>query len=718
MENYYQNLLNKKKDILDKIKENNYSILYKSKNCCDYYNKGWKVCYIISYNEDDNNLNVIDFINNSKENIVINAKNKNLISYFRKYSKPDFIRRNIQRNEVNVLKERLNLLKSFNFDDFDNNNENNENEKSNNIEAKTNIQSQEQTNKENIFTPEKNRVIITDVNLKKKFQSNKSQLEKLKKIQEEINQKKKLIFDIDNKINSMSTIQNRNYFFLPKKSSFSQKNSIELINLKNKSLSLETSIQKLNNKQIKLENESYENLSDSNKSMILHKIQLNKIKTEKNLMLSKLNEINIQINNILNNEKNLNKSSIIKNYIENFENDRERYSNKMLNLSIKTKKHREEFIKKLNSDLNNINNEYIENKKKEELNKKIKLQNFKENLKTIENNRKEKINERNKYKKFINNVPKKKDKNYITFEEREEMFKKKEEEILNVNLAKRKEYFKHISKNELDEFENKIKLNEKKIKLELEEKKNKLNKIFQERKKLIPNYHSKFFEFNVNLEKENKEKFLVKKNEEIQRAKNRIVFDKEVKKNFFPNVNEKLKKEIEDRKKILAKEEQIHEIKNLTNKIKNKSNKIISVPKVKITEMSKLKINEKEKEILSERKKNNEEREKIDYLKDLKNSKELLKKVDNNLKWKKILDNKTNNRNIFDNINDVKVQADKMQNEAKFKQQLYNMENNAEKYPQLSEEIGNLYINSIEAKLQILNRINENNGILENNDEN
>jgi hypothetical protein len=134
--------------------------------------------------------------------------------------------------------------------------------------------------------------------------------------------------------------------------------------------------------------------------------------------------------------------------------------------------------------------------------------------------------------------------------------------------------------------------------------------------------------------------------------------------------------------------------------------------------MSKLKINEKEKEILSERKKSNEEREKIDYLKDLKNSKESLKKVDNNLKWKKILDNKTNNRNIFDNINDVKVQADKMQNEAKFKQQLYNMENNAEKYPQLSEEIGNLYINSIEAKLQILNRINENNGILENNDEN
>jgi hypothetical protein len=388
----------------------------------------------------------------------------------------------------------------------------------------------------------------------------------------------------------------------------------------------------------------------------------------------------------------------------------------MLNLSIKTRKHREEYIKKLNNDLNNINNEYIENKKKEEINKKIKLQEFKENLKTIENNRKLRINERNKYKKFINNVPKKKDKNYITYEEREEQFKKKEEEILNIHLAKRKEYFKHISKNELDEFEKKIKLNEKKIKLELEEKKNKLNQIFQERKKLIPNYHSKFFEFNVNNEKENKEKFFAQKNENIQRAKNRIIFDKEVKKKYFPNVNEKLKKEIEDRKKILGKEEQIFEIKNLNNKIKSKI--VVSVPKVKITEMSKLKIDEKEKEILSERKKSNEEREKIDYLKELRNNKQIVKKVDNNLKWKKILDNKNNNRNIFDNINDVKVQADKMQNEAKFKQQLYNMENNAEKYPQLSEEIGNLYINSIEAKLQILNRINENNGVqLEDNDE-
>ena len=614
-----------------------------------------------------------------------------------------------------------NNVNENNNDNNNNNNENNnENEKTNEIESKINInsQSQDQTIKENIFTPEKNRVIITDVNLKQKMTFNeKSSLEKLKKIQEEINQKKRLIFDIDNKISNMNTIQNRNNFYLPKNFSTQKNSSIALINLKNKSMNLETSIQKLNHQQLKLENESYDNLQDSNKSMILHKIQLNKIKTEKNLMLSKLNEINIQINNILNNEKNLNKSSIIKNYIENFDNDRERYSNKMLNLSIKTRKHREEFIKKLNSDLNNINNEYIENKKKEELNKKIKLQNFKDNLKTIENNRKEKINERNKYKKFINNVPKKKDKNYITFEEREQQFKKKEEDLLNVNLAKRKEYFKQITKNELDEFEKKIKQNEKKIKLELEEKKNQLNKVFQERKKLIPNYQSKFFEFNVNLEKENKEKFLVQKKENLQRAKNRIVFDKEVKKNFFPNVNEKLKKEIENRKKILAKDEQINEIKNLSNKIKNKS--IVSVPKVKITEMSKLKINEKEKQILSERKKSNEEREKIDYLKDLKNMKQISKKLDNNLKWKKLLDNKTNNRNIFDNINDVKVQADKMQNEAKFKQQLYNMENNAEKYPQLSEEIGNLYINSIEAKLQILNRINENNGIQsENNDEN
>ena len=157
MENYYQNLLNKKKDILDKIKENNYSILYKSKSCCDYYNKGWKVCYIKSFNEDDNNLNVIDFINNSKENIVINAKNKNLISYFRKYSKPNFIRRNIQRNEVEVLKERLNLLKNFNFDDFDDdNNENNENNNNGNNKTENGNNNNENNNNENNKTKNEN----------------------------------------------------------------------------------------------------------------------------------------------------------------------------------------------------------------------------------------------------------------------------------------------------------------------------------------------------------------------------------------------------------------------------------------------------------------------------------------------------------------------------------------------------------------------------------
>jgi hypothetical protein len=48
-----------------------------------------------------------------------------------------------------------------------------------------------------------------------------------------------------------------------------------------------------------------------------------------------------------------------------------------------------------------------------------------------------------------------------------------------------------------------------------------------------------------------------------------------------------------------------------------------------------------------------------------------------------------------------------MQKEAQYKQQLYKMDNNAIKHPEMSDEIGNLYVQSIQAKLEILNSLNK-----------
>ena len=66
-----------------------------------------------------------------------------------------------------------------------------------------------------------------------------------------------------------------------------------------------------------------------------------------------------------------------------------------------------------------------------------------------------------------------------------------------------------------------------------------------------------------------------------------------------------------------------------------------------------------------------------------------------------LLNNK-NNRNLFDNIYDVKVQADKMQKEASFKYKFLNIDDNARKYPGMRNEITNLFVGSIQAKIEIL----------------
>ena len=77
--------------------------------------------------------------------------------------------------------------------------------------------------------------------------------------------------------------------------------------------------------------------------------------------------------------------------------------------------------------------------------------------------------------------------------------------------------------------------------------------------------------------------------------------------------------------------------------------------------------------------------------------------MDNN-QWKKIINN--NKKNFMDNIDEIKNKAEKMQKEAEYKQKLYKMDNNAIKHPEMSDEIGNLYVQSIQGKLEILNSLN------------
>jgi hypothetical protein len=495
-----------------------------------------------------------------------------------------------------------------------------------------------------------------------------------------------------------------------------EKNSIVINSLQNRSNILESNINKLNKIQTDLENESYLNVNDN--SSIMHKIRLNQIKNEKSILQSKLNEINNQINSIVHqeNQSKSNKARIIKNFLDNFESDREKYSNKIKKLSEQSRKRRDKYENYLKENENKNDLNYLNNKEKEEQKKKMQLQLFKAQQRRLENERREENNKKMQLALlYRNGSPSAKDKNYITAEEREQIRQENEKALLSLELAKRKAYYKPINKEELDDFSKKYNENKKITNAELEYKKIQMEELYKERKQLLPKYHSKFFLYNQQLDKEHREE-KEKKLQEIKKMNEvRRLFDKDVKKIYFPTkANEKLKKEREDRIKTITGENRKEIIKKLNEEIKIKREEY-KVPKVKVDPKKKIDIKKEESEKEKEKKEKEEIKEeyrKKDYLKEFREKREEKKQKNlistsntNNNQWKKIMNN--NNRNFLENINEIKNQADKMQKEAQYKQQLYKMDNNAIKHPEMSDEIGNLYVQSIQAKLEILNSLNK-----------
>ena len=74
-------------------------------------------------------------------------------------------------------------------------------------------------------------------------------------------------------------------------------------------------------------------------------------------------------------------------------------------------------------------------------------------------------------------------------------------------------------------------------------------------------------------------------------------------------------------------------------------------------------------------------------------------------KWENML---INDKDVYNNIEQIKMEAELLQNKADTKRQLLKHEkgtNNLQLVDNLNNEISNLYIGSIQAKLQILKKI-------------
>ena len=298
---------------------------------------------------------------------------------------------------------------------------------------------------------------------------------------------------------------------------------------------------------------------------------------------------------------------------------------------------------------------------------------------------------------------------YLSAIEKEEIRKQKEEMLLKLEKEKRKQKYLPISSEELNNFSKEVSKNKKILETELDLKKKKMEEIWKERKNLIPKYHSKFMDLNIEYDKEAKEELLLKQEKLKKLELERINYGKEIVKNYLPKkLNDKLKIEREQRINELNGKNRLNNIKELGNKLKEKSKKIIlSQPKKflkknvfvaepSIKEQQTKKLSGKAIDyLLEQRIKNN----KIDNLQ-LIQSKSAIKMKE----WNKMLDDKGSN--IVNNLEKIKLEATLMNNKANDINQLLKIESNdAPKQNELKKEATNYYINSIQAKLQVLNKI-------------
>ena len=527
---------------------------------------------------------------------------------------------------------------------------------------------------------------------------NNEKLLKIKLLQEKIDNENTQINEFDNQIEQLKN-EEKIKFKKDKKSVIekeSKKKTNKVISkLQSKSNSLYISLSNLNDKLKSLELGSSYSIQEENRS----KDKLKNIKIEKEIIQNKIKEIDNQIKIIMDNENKVkpnNKKNLQKRYISNIE-EKNIINNKIPLSQIKTSP--SAFLKSM---------EELE-KKEEEQKEAKRLEKFK-----ILRNRELEIVKRRKDKivNLINvKTPKyimKKD--YTTADEKEEKRLREEEALVQKEIKKRKMRLQPISSQELNKFSKEVQRNEKIFMEEQDMKKMQMRQLWQERKNLLPEYKSKFYEYNKQNEDKKKEELILRKEKTKQEVRERIKYGEDISKYFQPQLNNKLKNKREQNIKKIEGIDKYNDIKELGNKLKKLSNKI-ALSQPKNFKLSNKFIIEK-----AEGKRKIKKLVPLDNYKDylteerIKNEKKNMltpntKSYEKLNKWENMLNS---DKNVYNNINQVKLEAELLQNKADAKKQLLKQEKgtgNGTKVDDLNNEISNLYIGSIQAKLQILKKI-------------
>ena len=524
-------------------------------------------------------------------------------------------------------------------------------------------------------------------------------LKKLKILEQKINNQNLIINEYDNQIEQLRNnfkIHEKNVKTLEEKEIMKSKQKLTK-NLKLKSKSLYINLNDLQEQQNHIQLGTSIDLPLNNQN----KDKLRNIKQEKEIIQNKLSEINSQIKIINDNEKviSIPKIKIQKRYADEIGN--KDYINKNLPTTL-LKSSNTTFFKSLDEIMQKEKEEIAEKtlKKMEKIKmmRIMELYIIKKRKKRIDNL--EKINTQ----KYIIR------KDYLSPEEKEQ--KRLMEEELLVDREKRIRRMKlfPISSEELNRFSRNVRRNEKIIQEELGVKKNQMKQLWQIRKNLLPEFKSKFYDYNK--EKEDKERELKLKEEKQMNEMKKIQLSEKIIKKMQPSNNYILQNGREEKIKKLLGIDKFNDIKQLDNKIRLNSQKISLIQPKNFDTSNKFSIDK-----ASGRKKIKKliplERP-IDYLND---NEKGIKRRDNSPennsysnvhKWEKML---KDDNEIYNNIEKIKTEANLLGNKAEAKRQILEYKINSGKTDEIDElnnEISNLYIASMQAKFQILKKMGKN----------
>ena len=514
-------------------------------------------------------------------------------------------------------------------------------------------------------------------------------------------------------------------------------------------------LSKLNSNEKLLRNNSYLNQFNNNPINLStdQKIIEEKIKSigkDKNNYMIKLEELKNQINKLqYNQEKDLgiienSKKTKLTKFIEDFKNKEKaklieqnlkKLQEESEKLQLLMKKDLEDKIKKKNDEINNKEKEEVE--KRNELLKKIKDK----DREYVEKRKKKNTEELLKIKEFINKKP---EKNYL-YKKQNDKYLKEEYKLIKLESIKRKEIMRHIDIKEFDEMrKNFDKIKFKKMK-ETNEKIKSIKESWSERYKLIPLYVNPLgkmvFEEDNKMKNEEQNKILQRKKLKQLQEKYKApkpqkitiekLIDKENEIKFLRRPKPNLIKS--NSYSDIIRQKMIEKYKTLQNRReKNKQNELLpdedyylDEPQLskKIIEHDKQyekynKINksfEKDKD----KKTNNKEKEKkepVDYLKERRRINEINKEKKRNTGDLSNIGSGTNDirKLIKDNglnnkiLKVAKCKLESIEEKKRQKNLLLKCSGGVANKPELGEEVCDLMIDSIQAKLSLIKELDKN----------